>query len=55
VVTLDGRAFGRTEGLRFGHVRGLERTDLVIWLPVERTRPVSVNVAAKPPTAAGKR
>lgn len=55
VVKLDGRPFGRAEGLRFGHVRGLERTDLVLWLPVERTRPVSVGVAAKPQTAAVKR
>jgi hypothetical protein len=55
VVKLDGRAFGRAEGLRFGHVRGFERTDLVIWLPVTRTQPVSVKVTAKPQTAAVKR
>ena len=55
VVTLDGRALGRTEGMRFGHVRGLDRTDLVLWLPVEKTGPASVRVTARPAAAGVKR
>jgi hypothetical protein len=51
-VQLDGRALRRKDGLRVGHVRRLDRTDLVLWLPVSSARPVSVRVAAQTTTAA---
>jgi hypothetical protein len=54
-VEVDGRVLRRKDGLRVGHVRRLDRTDLVLWLPVSGARPVSVRVSALTTTAEGAR
>lgn len=48
-VEVDGRVLRRADGLRTAHVRRLDRTDLVLWLPVSGTRPVSFRVSATKP------
>ena len=50
-VEVDGRVLRRKDGLRVGHVRRLDRTDLVLWLPLSGTRPISVRVSALTTTA----
>ncbi|HUG55110.1 MAG TPA: LamG domain-containing protein [Vicinamibacteria bacterium] len=54
-VEVDGRVLRRKDGLRVGHVRRLDGTDLVLWLPVRGTRPVSVRVWAPATTASAPR
>lgn len=46
-VELDGRPLRKQDGLRVAHLRRLERTDLVLWLPASSARPVSVRVSAR--------
>lgn len=56
LIEMDGRMLGAKDGTRTGLVRHLERTDLVVWLPVSSTAPVSVRIgssdsaAYRPPT-----
>ena len=45
VVSVRGRSLQAKDGLRTGLVRHLERTDLVVWLPLSATAPVSVQIA----------
>jgi hypothetical protein len=53
VVAVDGRTLQVKDGLRTALVRQLERTDLVVWLPVSARDRVSVNIApAGPSTSA---
>jgi hypothetical protein len=47
VVALDGRALRAKDGVRFGHVRRLDRTDLVLFVPVRGTRPVALRVEGR--------
>jgi hypothetical protein len=49
-VEVDGRVLRRADGLRAGQVRRLDRTDLVLWLPVSGTRPVRVQVSGTGPS-----
>lgn len=44
-LSMDGRELKAQDGVRTGLVRHLERTDLVVWLPVSATKPVSVRIA----------
>lgn len=50
VVEADGRTLTAKDGLRTGVVRHLERTDLVLWLPMSSTVPVSVRIAPAAPS-----
>ena len=43
-VTLDGKPIAPGKDLRFGHVRGLEGTDLIIWIQTQTAHPLRVKV-----------
>ena len=45
VVEINGRILQANDGVRTGLVRHLERTDLVVWLPLSSTAPVSMRIA----------
>jgi len=43
-VKIDGRPIERGQGLKIGHVRTLEGTDLVIWVKQASVRPVKIDL-----------
>jgi hypothetical protein len=43
-VTLDGKPIAPGKDLRFGHVRSLEGTDLIIWIRTQTAHPLRVKV-----------
>jgi hypothetical protein len=45
-VTVDGQPVERGRGLKLGHVRTIDGTDLVAWIEKSSTRPVRVVLAA---------
>jgi hypothetical protein len=44
-LTVNGRAVARGAAFRFGHVRSLERTDLVVWIEARSDAPLRIRLA----------
>ena len=44
-IEIDGRPAPASRDVRAGHIRGLERDDLVIWIRLESASPVRITVA----------
>ena len=45
-LRLDGKLFARGPDFRYGFVPTLEGSDLIVWLRMESTKPISVDFAA---------
>jgi hypothetical protein len=43
-VKIDGRPVERGQGLKIGHVRTLEGTDLIVWVKQASVRPVRIDL-----------
>jgi hypothetical protein len=48
-VNLGGRPMAPGKDLRFGYVQSLERTDLVIWIQAQATRPLRIRLIPSVP------
>ena len=44
-ITIDGNLLEQGEDYRLGHIRTLEGTDLLLWLPGESRAPVRISLS----------
>jgi len=45
-VKIDGKEVNRGRDLRYGHRRGSDGTDLIVWIKTETTKPISIELSA---------
>jgi hypothetical protein len=51
VVELGGHPAGNADGMRYGHIRHIDRTDLIVWIPVSGMAHVSARISSAGPTS----
>ena len=45
------RPVRNADGMRYGHIRHIDRTDLVVWIPASGTAPVSARISSAGPAS----